>query len=178
MKKVFTLCLVLFTTVSLEAQTDKPATKKITYYVGPQASIAAADLAKTHSAGVGIHGQVLRSVSSNTAIGIRASYMYLFGKKFKSEVYEPGVSYGTEGKYKGMSDLGIGASIRHNLDDNCYFGFDLGACFDFGGGESHTGGMAAGEFGLLLNGDQGLALFMAICGDPEIQIGVRYSIRL
>lgn len=182
MKKVIIFCMACCITAGIQAQNNNPVPKKMSYYIGPQASIAVGDLAKTHSLGVGIHGEALRSVGPNTSLGITAAYTYLFGKKYKTEYYEPGGgSYGSNGKYKGASDVTLAATARQNLNERNFVEGGVGACIDFDSDASETAGFLFGLYGIKIGNtplEKILAAWLGVCGDPKIQIGLRFSIKL
>ena len=157
----------------------QPKPKALSVYVGPQVSVAVGDdLSTTHSAGIGLHSQVLYGVSQNVAIGGRLSYTYLFGKKSGTHFYEPGGgNYGGDDKHDGMSDVGVTGSIRYS-SNGFYGGLDGGFCLDFFNGDSQAAGLFLAEFGYSMNSFHAMALYFLLCGDPKMQIGLRYSIRL
>ena len=190
MKRVFSLSIILFAVfISTFSQENKSGLKKTSLYAGAQASIAAADLADTHSFGLGVNTQVAHSISPKVSLTGRVSYTYLFGKKYgNSYTSEPGggnYNYNTSGRYKGMNDFGITAGARYNINDNLAAGGETGICLgSSGGGESESSLMMLFEFLYYLNGgrltphEQAIAAFFGLCGDPRIQIGLRYTIRL
>lgn len=185
LRKFIALSIVCFTVLYATAQNGK--IRKTSFLLGPQASVAVGkDLATMHSVGIGVNAQVVHNLNEKNSVTGRVGYTYLLGKKYHY-VLSPGDGGGepiTEhGKHKGMSDVNIMAGLRHNLPNNWFAGFDLGLCMDFGGGRSETSGAGTIEIGYVFGESadpflQMLALFFGICGDPKMQIGVRYYIRL
>ncbi|HYF33358.1 MAG TPA: hypothetical protein VD993_19670 [Chitinophagaceae bacterium] len=159
--------------------TAQPKARGFSFYAGPQASIAVGkDLSTAHSAGIGLHTQALYGLNDKIAVGARFSYTYLFGKTTKVHFYEPGGgNYGSEHQHDGMSSIGITGSTRFSRN-SYYGGFDMGACLDFIDGDSQLAAVILAELGYSLNNVHALSLYFLLCGDPKMQIGARYSIRL
>lgn len=180
-----TLVFLLLISTGAFSQEDKSKLKKTTSFnIGPRISLAAADLADTHSWGIGLHSQVVHHIGANTSLTGSVSYTYLFGKSHSSSTYVPGGgNYESTSKYKGMSDVGITGGIRQDLNEHLSVGGEAGVCLGFSGGKNESSMLAWFEF-LYSFGDndntfaQALAPFIGICGDPKIQIGIRYVIRL
>ena len=172
------LIMLVLLTPAIGIAQPKPG--EITFYAGPQLSVAVGkDLTAAHSAGIGLHTQALYGLNSNWSVGGRLTYTYLFGKKTETYHYEPGGGNpGGEHKHDGMSGLGITAGTRYSTGGNYYFGFDMGACLDFLEGDNQLAAIILAEAGYQLNNVHALSLFFLICGDPKMQLGARYSIRL
>ncbi|MFM9911591.1 MAG: hypothetical protein ACKVOW_19870 [Chitinophagaceae bacterium] len=183
MKQNILILAVLFIIAeNATAQSTVNRIKKTNFWTGAQASIAAADLAKTHSAGVGIHAQVTHRIAPKTELLGSVRYNYFFGKKMDG-YSEPGsgMSYGA-GKFKGMNDIGITGGARQYFGNNIFVDAEAGVCLGFSDGLSNSsvlGLVKVGKiFGLNSPNVQAIALFFGLCGDPKIQVGVTYSIRL
>ena len=176
--KMNLIILVLLIPAIVIAQ---PKPGEFAFYGGPQVSAAVGkDLTAAHSVGIGLHTQALYGLNSNWSVGGRLTYTYLFGKKTTTYHYEPpgGGDPGSEHKHNGMSGLGITAGTRYSTPGDFYFGFDIGACLDFLEGDNQLAGILLAEAGYELNNIHALSLFFLICGDPKMQVGARYSIRL
>src|SRR5206468_7615650 len=132
MKSIFFFWALLCVATNLFSQ--EKHSSKTSFFIGPQVSIAAGDLSKTQSWGVGVNTQLVYHVSAQNAITGRVGYTYLFGKKYTSDYYVPGSeeNYSMKGKYKGSSDVNIAGGLRHKFNSNIYAGIDGGLCFDFG----------------------------------------------
>src|SRR5438105_11099486 len=186
MKRIMFYGILMCMIVSnAQAQENKNNIKTTSFFAGPQVSIATGDLSKTHSWGLGINTLVAHHISEKNSLVGRASYTYLFGKKVSYGYYEPGGgSYSSSYKYKGMNDLEISGGIRHDLTEKWYGGADAGLCMDFGEGRSEASYFGELELGFLFDNNtsspfvQALAAFLGICGDPKLQVGIRYSIKL
>lgn len=182
MKKIILAAGILFCIAkNSTAQSTGNSTKKTSFWIGAQASIAAVDLAKTHSAGIGIHSQVVHRIAPKTALLGNVRYSYFFGKK-KDGYYEPGGgSYGG-GNYSGMNDVNVTGGIRQNLTNSLYVDGEAGVCIGFSDGLSESSLFGLTAFGWLFGMEskyvQAIAMFFGLCGDPKVQIGMRYSIRL
>ena len=185
MKRLMLFSTLLCTiTTCCVAQLNKSDLRKTSFFAGPQVSIAAADLAKTHTWGIGVTTQVAHRLTEKNSLVGRVDYNYFFGKKITYGDYEPGGGSSTHSyKNKGMSDLGITAGIRHDFTENWFGGADGGLCVGFSDGHSHASYKGQLEAGYYFGGDesplvQALAAFFGLCGDPEIQVGIRYFIKL
>jgi hypothetical protein len=182
MKKFFLIITVILSNPIFSQ--DKKDLKKAFVSVGAQTSLAVGDLADTHSLGLGANVQGGYRVTNNLSVTGRISYTHLFGKKFSGGYYEPGGGGGSySGRYEGMNDFGLTGGGRINFNENWFGGLEGGICIDSGGGHSETAGMGSLEFGYGFHChqsplEQAIAFFMGVCGDPKIQIGLRYSIRL
>ncbi len=183
MKKNILIVVVLFIVAeNSTAQSTANRIKKTNFWTGAQASIAAADLAKTHSAGVGIHAQVTHRIAPKTELLGSVRYNYFFGKKMDG-YSEPGggMSYGA-GKFKGMNDVGITGGARQYFGNNMFGDVEAGICLGFSDGLSESSLFGLTRVGWLFGTKspyvQAIALFFGLCGDPKIQVGVNYSIRL
>ena len=182
MKKFFLVITVLILSTRVFSQ-DKKDSKKAFVSVGAQSSLAVGDLADTHGPGLGANVQAGYRVSNNLSITARVSYTHLFGKKYSRGYYEPGGGGSYSGRYDGMNDFGLTGGGRVHFNENWFGGLEGGICIDSGGGHSETAGMGSLEFGYGFHCghsalEQAIAFFSGICGDPKIQIGLRYSIRL
>ena len=183
MKTRTVIFVAMCLSVSFAKSQDKAnADKRTTFFAGPQVSIAAGDLSKTHSWGIGVNTQVVHNIDPKNAVLGKVSYTYLFGKKFTYGYYEPGGPSNREtSKYKGMNDINISGGVRHSLNENWFGSLDAGLCMGFSSGESESSFQGELEFGYLFHcGDSpllhGLAGYFNLCGDPKLQIGIRYSI--
>ena len=109
-------------------------------------------------------------------------YTYLFGRKSTYSFSEPGgPNYQHTTKYKGMNDVNLLVGIRHNVNANWFGGLGAGVCMDFAGGESETSYDLETEIGYLFLCSkspllQSIAGYFNLCGDPKLQVGIRYSI--
>jgi hypothetical protein len=183
MKKIFFLITTL-SFISIQAfSQDKKNIKKAFVNVGAQTSLAAGDIKDTHSFGLGANVQGGYRVNNTLAITARVSYTHLFGKKVDHYYYEPGGGGNHSERHEGMNDIGITGGGRFNFNENWFGGLEGGLCLDSGGGHSETAGMGSFEFGYGFHChqsplEQAVAFFFGVCGDPKIQIGLRYSIRL
>jgi len=182
MRSIFFLSAIfLFLSMQAVSQQNK-AIRRPSIHVGAQTSLAVGDLAETNSVGLGVHVLGTYPVAQSTSLTGRLSYTYLFGKTYSQSYYTdpggPGGSY--SGKYDGMSDIGLTVGARQHLNDNWFAGLEGGLCFDLGGEHSETAGMGSVEVGydIWAKLAQTIALYFGLCGDPKIQIGLRYSIRL
>ena len=181
MNRVIILCLSLFL-FSGDALPQKNI-NKTSFFAGPQVSVAAGSLSKTHTWGLGANAQVVHPINVSNSIVGQVSYTYLFGKKFSSGSYEPGGggSYNYNYKSKGMSDVSLTGGLRHNFTSNLYGGVGAGLCVDIGNGSTDASYDAQFDFGYLCSSSplvQAFSAFLGICGDPKLQIGLRYAIRL
>jgi hypothetical protein len=188
---IFYLIMFCMSTASM-AQTDKINIKKTGFWIGPQISLPIGDLAKTQSWGLGISALGLYSIAPKTAVGGRLGYTYLFGKKFNSQSYDPGsyYNYSTSSKYKGVSDIGISGSIRQSFGDKINVGgnnnetrysasMDLGVCIDSEGAGLTSSALALADIQYHFGNTklaQALAMYFGLCGDPKLQVGIRYYI--
>jgi hypothetical protein len=108
----------------------------------------------------------------------------LFGKKFSYGYYEPGGGSSYSGRYDGMNDFGFTGGVRYDFPgSNLFGGLEGGLCIDSGGGHSETAGEGSFELGYGFHCrhsslEQAIGFLFGICGDPKMQIGLRYSIRL
>lgn len=183
MKKLFFLIVIFCTISMLVFSQDKKPLKKAFANVGVQTSLALVDLADRHSWGVGANVQGGYRVTDKLSLTARLSYTRLFGKKFTHNFYEPGGGGSHSGRHDGMNDVGITGGGRVNFNENWFGGLEGGICIDSGGGHSETGGLGLGEIGYGFQCgrsplEQAIAFFFGVCGDPKVQIGLRYSIRL
>jgi len=186
--KCIVFLLIIFLVVSTHTFSQENKTnRRPSIQVGAQTSLAVGDLAETHSVGLGAHVLGTYPVGKATSLTGRLSYTYLFGKSYSNSYYTdpggPGGGYGGgtyNGKYDGMNDIGLTVGARQQINNNWFAGLEGGLCFDSGGDHSETSGMGSVEFGYAFTGNlyQALAFFLGLCGDPKIQIGLRYSIRL
>ncbi len=182
MKKNILIVVVLFIVAeNSTAQSTANRIKKTNFWTGAQASIAAVDLAKTHSAGIGIHAQVTHRIAPKTELLGSVRYSYFLGKK-RDGYYEPGGgSYGG-GNNPGLNDVNFTGGIRQNLSSNFYVDGEAGVCVGFSDGLSESSAFGLAAVGWLFGMDSphvnAIALFFGLCGDPKVQVGVRYSIRL
>jgi hypothetical protein len=156
--------------------------KKVSFHVGPQLSIAAADLAKTQSIGLGVSTQLAYQLKPRTALLGSVRYNHFLGKKIDGYV-EPGsgMTY-SGGKYKGMNEINITGGVRKNFSENIYGDAEGGICLGFSDGLSESSAFGLVAVGFILGNQskyvQAIALFFGLCGDPKVHIGIRYSIRL
>jgi len=183
MKKLL-LIAILFAIVNPIFSQDKKDLKKVFVNVGAQTTLALGDLADTHGLGLGANVQGGYRATNNLSVTARISYTHLFGKKFSYGSYEPGGGGSYSGRYDGMNDFGLTGGLRYDFPGSRLFGgLEGGLCIDSGGGHSETAGEGSFEFGYGFHGAhsslyQAIAFLLGICGDPKIQIGLRYSIRL
>ncbi len=181
MKRVFLLTLTV-SIISTQTFSQAGKIKKLAVYAGAQTSIAVGDLAKTQGVGIGANLLVTNKVSNKIDVTGRVHYTYLFGKKHSTSYYEPGGTGGSHsGHYKGMNDLGITIGGRGHFGNNLFGGVEGGLCHESIDGHSHTSGLIGGEGGYEFQCGsmwQMIALYFGICGDPQVQIGIRYGIRL
>lgn len=175
------LLLSIFLVQFALAQSN-PSDKKLRFWVGPQASVAAVDLAKTHSFGVGVHSQVSYKVAPKLDLLGNLQYSYFFGKE-RDGYTEPGGggSYGG-GKYDGRNDVNITGGVRYNFTDQVFGDVSGGVCMGFSDGLSESSLFGLTQVGMVFGTNsrhyQAVALFFGLCGDPKVQIGMRYSIGL
>lgn len=182
MKKIFLVVLLFVVSLNVFSQ-EKKALKKAFISAGAQTSLAVGDLAETNGLGLGANVQGGLRVNDKIAVTARLSYTYLFGKKFSHSYYEPGGGGGSYGgRHDGMSDIGVTGGGRVNFNQNWFGGLEGGICIDSGGDHSETAGMGSAEVGYGFHCHQSpleyaISMFFGICGDPKLQIGLRYSIR-
>lgn len=184
MKKIFLLTAILFViSVFAYSQDKKTNPKKVSFNAGLQTTLAVGDLANTHGFGLGANAMGEYRFNNSASVTGRVSYTHLFGKKYGSSYYEPGGGGGSySGHYDGMNDIGITGGARYYFNKGLFMGGELGLCIDSGGGESETAGLGSGEFGYSFHCRQTpleymISLFFGLCGDPKVQVGLRYSIR-
>lgn len=181
MKKTF-LLLATFCFISIQLFSQDKKIKKVFFRAGAQTSLAVGDLAETHGLGLGANVQGGYQVNNNFAVTARLSYTRMFGKKYSHYFYEPGGGGTHTGHNDGMNDVGITGGGRLNFNQHWFGGLEGGLCMESGGGYSETSGMGLGEIGYGFHCEQSplehaISMFFSICGDPKLQIGLRYSIR-
>jgi hypothetical protein len=183
MKTIFFFLISMGVAVSsLLAQETSNLVKKTTFFAGAQASIAAGDLSPTHKWGVGVQGQVVHPLPGKNSLTGQVKYTYLFGKKSTYSFSEPGgPNYHHTTKHKGMNDVNLLVGIRHNVNANWFGGIGAGLCLGFAEGESATSLDGEAEIGYLFLCSESpllhaIAAYFNICGDPKLQVGIRYSV--
>jgi hypothetical protein len=180
--KVF-ICLTAFSFFLYSSSLSQSARpdKKLNIWVGPQASVAAVDLAKTHSVGFGVHSKLAYKIAPKTELLGGVRYNHFLGKKKEGYSEPGGGSYGG-GNYPGLNDVNITGGVRQNFTDNVYGDAEAGTCLGFSDGSSTAGLFFMAQLGYMFGTNsryvQAVALFFGLCGDPKVQIGLSYSVRL
>jgi hypothetical protein len=165
------------------SQNNSNTIKKTSFNLGPQFSVAAADLATTQSVGIGLQTQLVHRIAPKTDLLASVRFNHFFGKKIDG-YSEPGgtgtgYNYGG-GKYDGMNEFNFSGGIRGHFGNQFFGDAEGGLCLGFGGGETESAGFLLGAFGGAFGQDYAntLAIFFGLCGDPKIHIGLRYTITL